>query len=277
MALYAFRFDTLHTIAPRSKRSDDDILTFLVRVNQRERGRGAGRFSAQARGSVGRTDPTGVNGVAPNLRRGMGADWIIGPLEIADDDQVEIVITVVNVSDASLSDQDAEELELKILDALVVGAATSAAGLFTGLGTFVGEGVTSAIGWVTDPIGKLIGHERTGPCNGGVLAEALTFTGANLARLDYADPSPNPFNDLPTSTECPISRRQQAATQPENCGDRADTEVTVSVLAVAPPISIAHYAGRRVPADERDSRLSPLGDPGAGEPVSVKQLLGFTT
>ncbi len=276
MALYAFRFDSLHTIAPRSKRTDEDILTFLVRVNQRERGRGAGRFPGQARGSVTRTDPTGVNGVAPNLRQDMGADWIIGPFEIGDDDQVEIVITVVNVSDASLSDQDAEELELKILDALVIGTATSAAGLFTGLGQFVGEGVASAIGWVADPIGKLIGHERSGPCNGGVLAESLTFTGASLAQLDYADPSPNPFVELPTSTESAITRRQQAATHPENCGDRADTEVTVSVLSVAPPISVAHYAGRRTPADERDSRLSPLGDPGADEPVSVRQLLGFT-
>ncbi|EEW26859.1 hypothetical protein [Rhodobacter ferrooxidans] len=261
MALYAFRLDLLHVLVKRGKLTDSDVVTFAVLVNKVERGAGAGLFPALADNTQ---VPTAA--VAMTSRRGAALNWIIGPFELEPDDAVDVIFTATNTSDSQISDQDAERLQLKIMDEIL----TTAIGA---IGGPIGAALGFALGSVTDPVAKFLGWEPRGPCNGLVLADSVAFSGAALGRLGFGPVTVhNSFNSLPNATEFSMTKDYTDAANhdTEICGEVARTEMTFSVLALAPPISTAFYAKRR---------KSPVGSlaglrPG-GDPVGVKSLLGI--
>lgn len=261
MALFAFRLDMLHVLVKRGVLTDSDVVTFAVLVNKRERGAGAGLFPALANGSQ---VPTAA--VTMTSRRGSALKWIIGPFELQPDDVVDVIYTVTNTSDSQISDQDAERLQLKIMDVILITAIGA-------IGGPIGAAVGTVLGAITDPVATFLGWEPRGPCNGLVLADSLAFTGAALGQLDFGPASvTNSFNSLPHAMEFSMTKAytDEATHNTEICGEVARTEMVVSVLSVAPPISAAFYAGRRKPPAGSLAGLRP-GD----EPAGVKSLLGI--
>ena len=96
---------------PRGKIPDNDVVTFSIFVNHADRGHGAGFFPDLAAGSV-----TPAAAVTPGSRVSMGVDWIVGPLELAQNDLVSIVYSGSNTSDSELTLETAQQdqIELKI-------------------------------------------------------------------------------------------------------------------------------------------------------------------
>jgi hypothetical protein len=245
MGAFAFRLDSLHHTNIRSRNSDVDLVTFAVLVNQVDRGHGAGTFPAWP-GMTTPTHPAGPpNGVAPDSRSGMAADWTIGPFELEHDDVVHVLYAGVNMSDANLSDQDAERLELDILNRGVEVAAGAPGGI-------VGEVFTQALGFISDPVGWLLGWQRQGPCNGLVFSDIVEFTGGSLGQLSYTETS---FS-LPKTMETKITKfnyTDAASHNHENCGDIAQTDVSFSVLKVTEPFSVKTWISHAHPhADIRN-------------------------
>ncbi len=263
MTYLAFTLNEINVIHRRGKINDDDVVTFSVLVNQIERGRGATLFP-DIPGGGGASIL--VRELAPSTGAGIDRNWVIGPLDIRPGDLVTIIYSGTNTSDSQLDLSGQAQIELKILDALttaVVGAA--------GLGA-IGSAISGALGFIGDPIGKLIGFEAQGPCNGTVFSDALQFTGDGLSGLAFAPLSEHASvlkSTLPGATEFFFTKSysDEAHHDSNACGDVARTNVTFSVLRLpfisvrglaagfpgtpAPPISIrafAHRIGRIAPS-----------------------------
>jgi hypothetical protein len=285
MGFYIFRFETVHIKRKRGNIPDDDAITFMVMVDQSDRGHGAGFFPAVADGTVANTwDITedGLPAYPAGNRFNMSGDWQIGPLEIGPSDTAYVVYTGTNASDSGLSSlgtQKQDELEIKILDAVAkkfVGL-VAGAGLGEALGSAFSEGFDEAF---SDPVGDLIGYKRQGPCNGPVFADAVPSRGSDLDRLAVGPLTYNYFPGTPypetRTSEFPGIRFTRgytdAATHDTDvCGAVAETDVTFSVCRV-PYISVTTWAHRRFPGQSLRSGLRRLGKPDTT--VSIKSLLG---
>jgi hypothetical protein len=267
MSFYAFRLDTIHVLNPRGKIPDNDIVTFTVFVNQLDRGHGGGFFPAMAAGAV-----VPAAAVTPTTRSGMGLDWIIGPLEIAPGDVVTIAYSGFNTSDSELDLSGQDELILKTLDVIVSAAAGAPGGL-------VGSAVTTALGFIGDPVGKFIGFKKQGPCNGLVFSDTITFGGAGLDALSFRPPLPVHQN-LPDASEVSFARAYTDETTHNSdiCGEIAHSEITFSVLLL-PFISVTYYASRLFPKHWVNGRSVPNLREGlrqlatSGTTVSIRSLL----
>ena len=225
MPFYAFRLDTINVQNPRGKIPDNDVVTFSVLVNQIDRGHGAGFFTDLGAGSV-----IGAAAVPPNNRLNIGADWIVGPLELAPSDGISIVYSGMNTSDSDLISLDAEQqdkIELKILDTIMsvaaggIGAGVAAA---EAIGTAVSSAITGALGAIGDPVGTILGYSPQGPCNGLVFSDSLPFTGGGLANLQYQPDTS--FHPLPPAVAVSFTRGyDDSATHSAVCGEVAHTRL----------------------------------------------------
>jgi hypothetical protein len=234
-------------------------------VNQIDRGHGAGFFPALAAGAV-----IPATAVTPNTRSGMSNDWIVGPLEIAPGDLIHVIYTGFNTSDSELDLSGQAEIEIKILDAITSAAVGAVGGL-------VGSAVSTALGWIGDPVGKFLGYHPQGPCNGLVFSDTVDFSRADLDSLAFHSRS---FWSLPDATEFSFTRpyTDEATHNADICGEIAHTEITFSVLQV-PSISVRYYARRLFPGTWKNGTLVPdfsqglrqLAAPGAA--VSIRSLL----
>ncbi|MDB5546543.1 MAG: hypothetical protein JWO64_3692 [Hyphomicrobiales bacterium] len=265
MGAFAFRLDSLHHTNIRSRNTDVDLVTFAVLVNQVDRGHGAGTFPAWA-GMTTPTNPAGPPyGVAPDSRSGMALDWTIGPFELEHDDVVHVLYAGVNTSDASLSDQDAERLELDIVNRGVEAAASAPGGL-------IGELFSQGLGFISDPVGWLIGWQRQGPCNGLVFADAVEFTGGGLENLSFSKTS---FS-LPNTMETQITKfnyTDEATHNHANCGDIAQTDVSFSILKVTEPFSVKTWVSHAHPSANLKNGLQAL-EPNASS-LRLKKVMHF--
>ena len=223
MAFYEFRLDRIDVRFQRGKIPDNDLVTFGVFINQVDRGHGVGNFTDVITGAS-----VPASGVQPESRVNMSKQWIIGPLEVASGDGVSVVYTGMNLSDTpgGLNAQQQSDVELKILDS-VTSAVVGAAGL--GL---VGSALASALGFLGDPIGKLLGVSKQFPCNGLVFSDGVPFTGAGLESLFTTSSTPNADEVAFTK-----SYTDEATHDQGTCGRIAETDVTFSVLRV-PSVSI---------------------------------------
>lgn len=267
MPFYAFSLDSLNVKNPRGKLPDNDTVTFSVFVNQVERGRAAGEFPDLAAGSL---VPAGD--VVPRTRGGMSwGAWIIGPLEIAPGDAINLVYSCTNTSDSQLSDQDQEKLELKILDTITTAAVGAVAGS-------VGSAVAGVLGFIGDPVGKFLGWSSQGPCNGIIFSDTAPFSGAGLDALSFHPPvgvvgAPS----IPEGDASQFSFTRAYTDEPTHdssvCGQIAHYEITFSAVHV-PFVSVYFYLRQLFPRNFIPSKgLRPLAP--AGATVSVRRLLGL--
>ena len=226
MAFYAFKLTQLRINRQRGRIPDNDIVTFTVLVNQSERGGGGGLFPDLATGSV-----VPAVAVTANTHRGaMSSDWIVGPLELAPGDVVNIVYSGTNVSDSELDLGKQSQIEIKILDSILSGAVGA-------IGGPVGSAVGAVLGLIGDPVTTILGFHPQGPCNGLVFSDTLTFTGDELTRLTYGELQSGAALPNAVASSFTKSYTDEATHDKSTCGAIALTDVTVSVLRV-PYISV---------------------------------------
>lgn len=267
MSFYAFRLDTITCKNPRGKIPDSDIVTFSVFRNQVECGRGAGFFPDMAAPGAGFTGNVPAQAVTPDIRSGMSKDWIIGPLEIAPGDLIQVVYSGSNTSDSeALDGQDQAKIELKLLDAItsaVVGA----------VGGPVGSAVTTVLGLIGDPVGRFLGFTPQGPCNGLVFSDTIEFSGAGLDRLPFEPPTVSHSSSSPpgaSEVSFTHSYTDEATHDSATCGEIAHTEVSFSVLHM-PSLSVAYWAKELFPGVILRHGLKQLT--AAESTVSLRSLL----
>ena len=175
----------------------------------------------------------------------------------------------------SLSTQQQDEIELKLLSAIATAAVAALTG---GLG-LVGEGIAAALGAIGDPVGRFLGYAPQGPCNGPVFSDAVQFSGSGLDNLAMAPLPPGSHSTPPLPNYSVISFTRtytDEATHDTNiCGHIAETDVTFSVLRVS-FISVRWSLTDRFPSrwpGEFGPGLRQYGQPGTT--ISVKSLLGL--
>jgi hypothetical protein len=268
MTFYAFRLDTITVRNPRGKISDNDIVTFSVFVNQIERGRGAGFFPDLRGAGPGFPTGTPAAAVTPDIRQGMTADWIIGPLDIAPGDEIHVVYSGTNTSDSQV-DLDAQKMaqvEIKILDSI-----TSAA--VGAIGGPVGVAVSLALGIIGDPIGKFLGFAPQGPCNGTVFSDAVDFVGLGLDSLSFQPPAGmHGLHSPPYASEVSFTRSytDEATHDTTVCGEIAHTDITFSAIQLS-AISTRYWSTQLFPGTNVGQGLKQLSS--ADNTVSMRSLL----
>jgi len=236
MPFYAFRLDNIDVKYQRGKIPDQDVVTFNVFSNKIDRGYGAAVYNDLVSGA---NIPAAA--VAPKTSANMTTQWIVSPMEIAPADVVTIVYSGTNVSDWQLgtaAEQRQDQIEIQLLDKVTVAVLNA-----TGVGAVVsvlGGLITSAL----DPIGRLLGFQSQGPCNGLVFSDAVSFTGAEIAALRFGPPDSQQhlYNSWPDSLEASFTRSytDEATHNTNICGHIAETDVTFSVLQVA-AVSVKYY------------------------------------
>jgi hypothetical protein len=241
MAFYAFKLSRINVINPRARTVDNDIVTFTVLVNQLDRGRGSGFFPA-----MGKNSNIAAAAVNTTNRTGrMGKDWIVGPLEISPGDIIHLIYSGTNTSDGDLSQIERDKIELKILDS-IVSAAVGA------IGGAIGAAIGTALGYISDPVGTILGYEPYGPCNGLVFSDTIEFSGSGLATLPFRPPPPQHVQigdvgeaRLHGALEAPFTRSytDEATHNSDNCGGIAHTDITFAVLQL-PVVSLRDCAPR---------------------------------
>jgi hypothetical protein len=168
----------------------------------------------------------------------MGRDWMIGPTEMRDGDNVGILLTGTNTNDSQLptaDQQTMDQMELKAFDiyySWLAGEFISGLGL-TVLADYVGGAIGGAGGavaaFLADPVGTLLGYEPQGPCNGPAFAANLSRTSRDLESLDWA-PDPYAWATGPVEMAVVTQLFDDAATHPsQNCGATAQTEIDITV------------------------------------------------
>ena len=274
MSFYIFRLDKIHVKHARGNVPDEDVVTFSTFVNQLDRGHGTGIFNSL----VAADYSVPANAVPPNNRVNINGAWEIGPLEIATGDSLHVTYTGTNISDNhldSLTTQQQDELELKLLSAI----ATAAIGALTGGLGLVSVAVAAALGAIGDPVAKFIGYKRQGPCNGLVFSDAVQFSGSGLDNLAMAPLGHQQHAKPPMPDYSMISFTRtytdEATHDTSICGHIAETDVTFSVVRVS-FISVGWLLTDRFPSrfqSEFGPGLRQHGQPGTT--ISVKSLLGL--
>ena len=174
---------------------------------------------------------------------------MLGPIEVTPTDLVTLVITGTNTSDSALSDQDAEQLEIKVLDAIVTFGLNKGIDALATIG-LPGDILNDFVKALDDPVGTFLGWHAQGPCDGLVVTDAYAFTGAQLAAFDYTPPPTGMFsNDVVYGLEqaihtLPVHHVTDEQTHNTNtCGHIAETELTLSVVRL-PYLSMLNCLGR---------------------------------
>jgi hypothetical protein len=239
---YTFQLSRIHCIQNRSKLPNDiDILTFGVLLNQRDQGHGAAvvpifRDSMLNPDEI--NESSRANGYGPTFSADhMARSWMIGPTEVRDGDGIDIVVTATNTSDSQLPTADQQKIERMELDALnvyyswLLGEFVSSLGLSViaeYIGSSIGQAGSAIASFLADPVGKLLGWEPQGPCNGLVLGDKISLPSRAIEALDWA-PDPYPWATGPVEMALITHSYDDSATHPEHCGAIAQTEVDVTI------------------------------------------------
>src|SRR3989442_5764931 len=185
MPKYAFRLDRMHVKFQRSKKGDLDIVTFGVTVGNREIGpltwlTGAGsgdtvQFSAH------KPQPPlpGRREIFYAPRKLIYTRWGVGPIDISDDDIINVMYGIVNVSD-SKEGRPNEKERLQIALATWGGLVGVAAAVSGGpVGAIVGA-VIAGIAGLAAVLIEIFDNEEN--CNGVDGADKIPITRAQLRR-----------------------------------------------------------------------------------------------
>jgi hypothetical protein len=246
---YSFQLSRIHCIETRSKStgpSDIDVLTFGVLLNGRDQGHGAAVvpiFRGDTMNPDQINESSRENGYGPTfLADRMAQNWMIGPTEVRDGDGIDIVVTATNTNDSQLPTGDEQKIQRMELDALNIYYSWLLGQFVSGLGlNVVAEYVGSQIGGVgggiasflADPVGKLLGWEPQGRCNGLVFGDKISLPSRAIEALDW---SPDPFQWATGPVEMAVithSYDDSATHSAEHCGATAQTEVDVTIRRAA--------------------------------------------
>jgi hypothetical protein len=245
---YTFQLSRVHTIQTRSRQSSDvDIVTFGVLVNQRDQGYGE-IISPVFRDSTLKpqelVEQARTNGYGGTFKKAhMDGLWIIGPTEVRDGDNVQVIVTGTNTNDSQLPTADQQKMDRLELDALniyyswMAGQFISALGL-SSIAEYIGSQVGGAGGAIAaffaDPVGTILGYEPQGPCNGpGVGGDPDTdkigLASRDLESLDWA-PDPVQWATGPVEMAVITKSYDDSKTHnAERCGEIARTEIDITV------------------------------------------------
>jgi hypothetical protein len=243
---YTFQLSRIHCIQNRSAQPNDiDILTFGVLLNKRDQGHGAAVvpiFRGDSYNPDEINESSTENGYGSTfLADHMARSWMIGPTEVRDGDDIDIVVTGTNTSDSQLptaDQQKIEEMELKAISVYyswLLGQFASSLGLSViaeYIGSLIGQAGGAIASFLADPVGKLLGWEPQGPCNGLVFGgdkDKISLSSRDIEALDWAtDPTPWPTG--PVDMAVITHSYDDSATHPaEHCGAIAQTEVDVTI------------------------------------------------
>ncbi len=277
MSFYEFRFENFHAFHKRGNIPDSDLVTFTIIINHIDRGHGSALFNVVTTNSIYSTDdlsaatPMYLAYPARN-RLNMDVGWSTGPFETAPTDEVVVIYSGTNTSDsslASLPNQDQDELELKILNAIAKKGVAVVLG--AGIGEELGNAFSEAFKEIfEDPIGDLIGYSRQGPCNGPVFSDARRFTGAELDNLNVGPlASGSGFYSFP-GVRFTNHYTDEATHDSSVCGHVAETDVTFSLLRL-PYVSVKDLMSRRFEGRSSLRSIRPTESA-----FSVKQALGIS-
>jgi hypothetical protein len=261
MSFYTFRLDKISVKHKRGNLPDEDVVTFIILINQVDRGHGTGRFNGMVP-----NEPVPLSAVPPNNRLNIDDGWDVGPLEVSPGDIVHVVYTGTNISDEqieSLNTKTQDEIEIKILNAML------AAGL-TALGDAgdVAALITGALNEIKDPVSSILGFAPQGPCNGPVFSDAVEFSGSGLDSLQMVPPPTPQGNPSISFTK---TYTDEATHDPNLCGHKAETDITFTVFR-RPFISVRHLMADRFQHSSFGVRRH--GNPGATT-ISLKSVLGL--
>ncbi|TRU81185.1 MAG: hypothetical protein EWV76_03710 [Microcystis novacekii Mn_MB_F_20050700_S1] len=257
MAFYAFRLDRINVITPRSNHLDDDVVTFGVLVNQVDIGHGTATFPSLSSGSM-----TLLPEVPPRNRKNINQRWECGPYEFSSGDLIHVFYSGFNIADdhnITLDTQKQDQIELKILNAILTGAVGAIGGL-------IGAAIGAVLGAITDPIGSLLGYQPPVRCNGLVFSDAVEFSGAGLDSLVMTVTSGD-YRPRITFTK----RYTDETTHNDQCGEIAKTEIVFSIIKVS-SISIRALLLSRFLNVSPKNGLRHLAS--TASTFSVKSLLG---
>ena len=216
MAKYLFRLESMHVTNQRGKVPDQDVVTFGLRIGGIDYGPlapGASQITASSGNTIQFTDHERRDA------RGFFGQWEVGPVAVGDDDVVEVMYSIVNVSSSDPGHPTPEEVEKLAL--------ATWAGL-VGVGAAVGGAVGAVVGAVVGAIASIaavlvdIFGRGTPDCNGVVGGDKVWLTGAELSKRTAADPG--------TFT---ITSESGNPDIPSDCGAPSRVEVTLSVTRVS--------------------------------------------
>ncbi len=242
---YTFQLSRIHCIETRSGGGgtdvDIDILTYGVLLNRRDQGHGALVVPIMSGDTL---NPDEINEQAHTNGYGqtfsadhMARNWIIGPTEVHDGDDIKIVLTATNTSDSQLPTGDQQKMERLELDALNIYYSWLAGEFESGLGlgmiaAYVGGKITDAGGaiakFLADPVGTLLGWESQGQCNGLVFGDKIELSSRDIESLDWA-PDPTQWATGPMEMAVLSQSYDDSATHSAGCGAIAQTEVDVTI------------------------------------------------
>jgi hypothetical protein len=270
MSYYQFQLENIQVKHKRGNISDDDVVTFIIRVNHVDRGHGAATFPGMA-ASVGGVP---ASAVPPSHRMNINSSWIVGPLEIFPGDSISVISTGTNISDqqlTSLSTQHQDEIELKILNAVAAALVSEFAGAGGAVGA-VSDVVGTALSKIGDPVAKLIGFKPQGPCNGPVFSDVVEFVGGGLDSLSFVPLTPS---SLP-SVSFTHTRTDADSHDTNLCGHIAETDITIRVYHVTNDISVRKTMQDKFPATFPGPTIKGLREYALpNRPSSIKGLLGI--
>jgi hypothetical protein len=241
MPLFSFQLSELKCLETRSRGPNDvDLITFGVLVNKREHGRFTAvspvfkNYSLRGKEIAEAARSSGL----PYEPKSIKKDWEIGPVEVNPGDSVEIVTTITNTGDANLPTADQQKMDELVIKSLniyyswLLGQFVSGLGL-TAVQEFVGAGAGAVASFFADPVGKILGYQKSGPCNGTVVAQVLQYSHNELQDLPYHSmlakrqlEVPGLTLDLATVTNLYTASENHNS---EGCGAPARTEVEVSI------------------------------------------------
>jgi hypothetical protein len=116
--------------------------------------------------------------------------------------------------------------------ARAVGSAVSGLGISViseYIGSSIGEAGGAIASFLADPVGKLLGWEPQGPCNGLVFGDKISLPSRAIEALDWA-PDPTRWTSGPVEMAVITHSYDDSATHPaEHCGATAQTEVDVTI------------------------------------------------
>jgi hypothetical protein len=284
MSFYTFALDELHPLNPRSRGPNDILfLSFGVVVNKRDQGYyilTAPIFPERLRSSD--IDAAAANNGYPSPKHAnTRSPWTIGPIEVADNDEVAIIYEGINVSDdPNFARSDAfAQAETKLASyfyAYLLG------NFWSGLGL---AGVPSVVDkfdlpdevkkFLDNPVGYLLGVHPSGPCNCLVFKDALKFTGRELGAFAY---EPQPVREdirkyLGTPGRARSTRRytDEETHNTDICGLVAHTEVSIAIVKYA-FYSLSWWG-------PKNGKLHPGGlrkyGPSGAQEVSIKDIFGL--
>jgi hypothetical protein len=232
-------------------------MTFGVVVNNRDQGHYALTTPVFAGSAIGPRDlreTASTNGYpAPKSANSRG-DFSIGPIEIADDDDVVIVYAGDNISDDPdiVHRQDFDQALTKAVSALYVAVLGEAAGaLISTLGLAGGiQFIKGLLGgdydkFLGNPVGYVLGLKPTGPCNGIVYKDSLKQTGREISQLIY-EPLSFDRQYFGATAKATLKKSYTDADSHDTnaCGPVANTDVTIEISSYQDfPLDLADAGG----------------------------------